>query len=54
MKDLYLILTKTLQYPADLDRTEHGAYTWKSNIYGRITKGILWDNWENIQSDWKV
>jgi hypothetical protein len=24
MKDLYLISTKTLQYPADLDRTEHG------------------------------
>lgn len=23
MKDLYLILTKTLQYPSDLDRTEH-------------------------------
>lgn len=24
MKDLYLISTKTLQYPSDLDRTEHG------------------------------
>lgn len=24
MKDLYLISTKTLQYPADLDRSEHG------------------------------
>lgn len=23
MKDLYLISTKTLQYPSDLDRTEH-------------------------------
>ena len=32
MKDLYLISTKTLQYPSDLDRSEHGLGTFKERL----------------------
>lgn len=40
MKDLYLISTKTLQYPADLDRTEHGLEPLRRGCIIKVGEAI--------------
>lgn len=40
MKDLYLISTKTLQYPADLDRTEHGLEPLRRGCIIKVGESI--------------
>ena len=46
MKDLYLISTKTLQYPSDLDRSEHGLES--------LRRGCIIKVGESIDSDVRV
>lgn len=40
MKDLYLISTKTLQYPADLDRSEHGLEPLRRGCIIKVGEAI--------------
>jgi len=40
MKDIYLISTKTLQYPADLDRSEHGLEPLRRGCIIKVGESI--------------